>query len=523
MAAVTTCAVLCIINDSVEGTPVEGARVEATLSTFEVDDGYVTPHKTFAITDVNGECTLDLWPNQLGAVESEYLIKITSLGKTLKTTAVIPNQPNCNLWEVAGLPVYDGLDNGSLIIGQVLAARDIAVAAAATATTQAGIATGAAGTATAQADISTTQAGIATGAATSANGSATLAQAWATQLVTPVGGGLYSARYYAIDAQAWAIKTDGPVSGGEYSAKYWAQSIAGGPVASWVGLTGTISLAQARTALSITNIDNTADAVKPVSGPTQTALDLKVNTSTYTTDMALKADLVAGKVPAAQLPAYVDDVLEFANLAAFPATGETGKIYVALDSNLTYRWGGSSYIEISASPGSTDAVPEGATNKYFTTARVLATALTGLSLVTNAAITAADTVLTAAGKLQKQITDLIATVAGKSDTITTVTKDNATGAALMPSGTTAQRGTGVTGKLRYSSTLGRWEGYGASAWGSLGGAAGGGNDSIFYESDATANTDYTITTGRNAMVAGPMTVAPGATITVPAGSTLTIV
>ena len=56
-----------------------------------------------------------------------------------------------------------------------------------------------------------------------------------------------------------------------------------------------------------------------------------------------------GKVPAAQLPSYVDDVLEYANLASFPVTGETGKIYVALDTNKTYRWSGSTYIEISAS------------------------------------------------------------------------------------------------------------------------------------------------------------------------------
>lgn len=56
-----------------------------------------------------------------------------------------------------------------------------------------------------------------------------------------------------------------------------------------------------------------------------------------------------GKVPAGQLPAYVDDVLEYANLAAFPVSGETGKIYVALNTNKTYRWSGSSYIEISPS------------------------------------------------------------------------------------------------------------------------------------------------------------------------------
>lgn len=56
-----------------------------------------------------------------------------------------------------------------------------------------------------------------------------------------------------------------------------------------------------------------------------------------------------GKVPTAQLPSYVDDVLEFANLASFPATGSASVIYVALDTNLTYRWSGSAYVEISPS------------------------------------------------------------------------------------------------------------------------------------------------------------------------------
>lgn len=56
-----------------------------------------------------------------------------------------------------------------------------------------------------------------------------------------------------------------------------------------------------------------------------------------------------GKVPTTQLPSYVDDVLEFSNLAALPAEGEAGKIYVTLDNNKTYRWSGSAYIEISPS------------------------------------------------------------------------------------------------------------------------------------------------------------------------------
>ena len=56
-----------------------------------------------------------------------------------------------------------------------------------------------------------------------------------------------------------------------------------------------------------------------------------------------------GLIASAYLPSYVDDVLEYATRAGFPAMGETGKIYVDTDTNKTYRWGGSEYVEISAS------------------------------------------------------------------------------------------------------------------------------------------------------------------------------
>ena len=57
----------------------------------------------------------------------------------------------------------------------------------------------------------------------------------------------------------------------------------------------------------------------------------------------------SGKVPSSQLPSYVDDVLEYANKASFPSTGESGKIYIDKETNLTYRWGGTTYVEISQS------------------------------------------------------------------------------------------------------------------------------------------------------------------------------
>lgn len=99
-----------------------------------------------------------------------------------------------------------------------------------------------------------------------------------------------------------------------------------------------------------------------------------------------------GKVASSFLPSYVDDVIEAADLASFPVTGETGKIYVALDTNLAYRWGGSVYTKIATGDVAsvngqtgnvvlgTDQVAEGSTNKYYTAARartdVLASSIT---------------------------------------------------------------------------------------------------------------------------------------------------
>lgn len=122
------------------------------------------------------------------------------------------------------------------------------------------------------------------------------------------------------------------------------------------------------------------------------------------------AQLVNGVVPASQLPSFVDDVLEFPARADFPAIGETGKIYIAINdgdspTNPTrqYRWSGAAYVLIPSSPGSTDQVPEGATNQYFTAARVRSTTLAGLGALVNAAIVAGDTVLQALAKLQGQL------------------------------------------------------------------------------------------------------------------------
>ena len=102
------------------------------------------------------------------------------------------------------------------------------------------------------------------------------------------------------------------------------------------------------------NVDNTSDLDKPISNATQEALDKITESITNTEDKLGKPGGIAtldpdGKVPSSQLPSYVDDVIEVATLDELPTTGEAGKIYVTKDTNLTYRWSGSKYVEISAS------------------------------------------------------------------------------------------------------------------------------------------------------------------------------
>ena len=100
---------------------------------------------------------------------------------------------------------------------------------------------------------------------------------------------------------------------------------------------------------------------------------------------------------------------------------------------------------------------------------------------------------------------------------------SATDAMLLPNGTTAQRPTGAAGYIRYNSTTGSFEGY-TTAWGSIGGGAtGAGGDQIFYQNGQTVTTDYTITAGQNAGTFGPVSINSGVTVTVPTGSTWSIV
>ena len=81
----------------------------------------------------------------------------------------------------------------------------------------------------------------------------------------------------------------------------------------------------------------------------QTALDAKISSSEKGSNNGVAQLDENGRVPSSQLPSYVDDVIEASGVAAFPQTGEAGKIYVDTKTNLTYRWSGTTYVEISPS------------------------------------------------------------------------------------------------------------------------------------------------------------------------------
>ncbi|MCH7381594.1 MULTISPECIES: hypothetical protein [Acinetobacter] len=166
-------------------------------------------------------------------------------------------------------------------------------------------------------------------------------------------------------------------------------------------------------------------------------IDLKANAQAVNQALSTKADLdESGKVPASQLPSYVDDVLDgryvnpsqFNDLNGNPYTPESGKVYIDIDTNKTYRWSGMLYVVIggggvalgetsetayrgdrgkvafdhSQSQGNphnstTSDIPEG-NRQYFTPVRVRATDLTGLTPTTGT-VTAADSFLVGFNKI----------------------------------------------------------------------------------------------------------------------------
>ena len=101
------------------------------------------------------------------------------------------------------------------------------------------------------------------------------------------------------------------------------------------------------------------------------------------------------------------------------------------------------------------------------------------------------------------------------DTSTVVIKTSSTGSAIIPSGATGDRdGSPANGYFRYNTSVNSFEGYVNGAWGGVGGAQAGG---VIFENSLTISSNYTLTTSKNGLSVGPITINSGVSVTVPSG------
>lgn len=147
----------------------------------------------------------------------------------------------------------------------------------------------------------------------------------ANDIATAIEGEEGLVWFFDIPFVGWAVYDLGSVVHRAWNGSEWKRWESTSGV--WGGITGNISEQE-----DLINILNTTVSTQSVGAANGVC---PLNTSS--------------KIDETYLPSYVDDVVEYANLAAFPASGETGKIYVALDTNFIYRWSGSAYIQVGGS------------------------------------------------------------------------------------------------------------------------------------------------------------------------------
>ena len=181
---------------------------------------------------------------------------------------------------------------------------------------------------------------------------------------TPTIGSIAASKLvvYADDASYEAAELGAPLEGNLYfnsTTKFIRYYKSG----AWKNLTDEDIIAALQATVD-TNTTNIATNATNIGTNTTNITSNDSDIATLQTDVAARILLTekganngvatldgSGLVPSAQLPSFVDDVLEFANFSALPVSGVTGKIYITLDDNKTYRWSGSAYIDIGAVAG----------------------------------------------------------------------------------------------------------------------------------------------------------------------------
>ncbi len=180
-------------------------------------------------------------------------------------------------------------------------------------------------------------------------------------------------------------------------------------------------------------------------------------------------------IPNSYLPSYVDDVVEYANLAAFPVTGETGKIYIALDTNYQYRWSGSMYVQL-ASPG------------MSTSGVVTDNAITRYDLTTGLVVQASPSHLADDGALK-----LGATTAPHASALMDL--ESTTKGRLAPRMTQAQRdaiSSPATGLEIFNTDTNKPNYYNGVVWTEVGSGSGSGGSGIAFLSGDNSNFENTV-------------------------------
>lgn len=129
-----------------------------------------------------------------------------------------------------------------------------------------------------------------------------------------------------------------------------------------------------------------------------------------------------GKVPTSQLPSYVDDVVEYATRQEFPIPGESGKIYIDTSTNKTYRWGGTTYVDITSS--SDDCLPRANKITDEEIGRIVAGSdvESADNYINNRGLKSLWAYITAAAN--DIVTNLSAMIAAKQDAISVTTKSD---------------------------------------------------------------------------------------------------
>ena len=165
-------------------------------------------------------------------------------------------------------------------------------------------------------------------------------------------------------------------------------------------------------------------------------------------------------------------------------------------------------VTVKNSTGGTFAVPAGVTAQVFSTGASVVSAndyYAGTGVFTNLTVTG-NTIL---GDASGDTITLNASTASIPNNI----YFSGTGTVRLPNGTTGQRPTPAAGMIRYNTSTATFEGY-STNWGGIGGASAGG---VIYENNLTISENYTLTTNKNGMSVGPITIDSGYSVTVPAG------